>query len=757
MSDSPTFIPFGRPAFGDEEIAAVSAVLRSGWVGMGDQTIAFEHELAAFLEAPHVVTVSSCTGALFLALLAAGVREGDEVICPSLTWCSTANASLYLGARPVFCDIDAASLAVTPETILASVTPRTRAVAVVHYGGFAVDVDALRLVLPSHIAIVEDAAHALGARYPNGRPVGSSGNLVCFSFYANKNLSTGEGGAIALADGVVAERLRSLRQHGMPSNAWTRYVSPTNWNDGARLDELGYKLNFTDLQASIGRVQLKRQAEFHERRLGIARAYADFLGSCLSDARLQTLITSDRHARHLFVVRLDDHLARVPRKDLIQRARARGVGLSVHYAPLHRMPLYDWTGTLPVTDALADRLVTLPISASMTDADAERVTTVFVEQVTELALESSRTATRRVAGAIAFTPVAPDGRYGFGGRLAARFPSQILVDVSEVCNLACVHCPHPEFKASEHYGKRQLDPALNDKLVDEVRAHGAGSTQYIRYASNGEPLGHPHILDMLDAATSRSGVAVTLTTNGTLLTEARAERMVASGVHVVDISIDALLPETYAAIRVGGNLKKVEANVARLIDLASQGGGRTRVVVSFVEQPQNRSEIDQFERVWRDRGAADVVIRRLHSCSGAKSGLAVERRAAVRDADRTPCLYPWERIGLNAAGHLFFCPSDWVHGSTLADYRETTIENTWRGDAYRALREAHLTNDYSRHAFCGQCPDWAATRWPHPPSRRSRRSSRRFGKRRRPSRAGLLSSSSWPSSLWVCLPRSVAT
>ena len=172
MISRTTYLPFGRPDFSADEIEAVARVMQSGWVGMGPETIAFENELAAFMEAPEVVSVNSCTSALFLSLLASGVGPGDEVITPSLTWCATANAALYLGATPVFCDIDEAALCVTPQSVLAVLTPRTKAVVPVHYGGLAVDVAALRRALPDHVAIVEDAAHALGALYPTRVPSG---------------------------------------------------------------------------------------------------------------------------------------------------------------------------------------------------------------------------------------------------------------------------------------------------------------------------------------------------------------------------------------------------------------------------------------------------------------------------------------------------------------------------------------------------------------------------------------------------------
>jgi len=302
--------------------------------------------------------------------------------------------------------------------------------------------------------------------------------------------------------------------------------------------------------------------------------------------------------------------------------------------------------------------------------------------------------------------------YGFYGRLKAEFPSQILMDIAEVCNLACIHCPHPEFKRSEHYGARYLDPELNEKMVEEVRTHGQGVTQYIRYASNGEPLIHPKSYDMIEHAARRSGVYVTLTSNGTIMNEKRTHRILDAGVHMIDISIDALTAETYAKIRVNGDLNVTRGNVQRLLKWIHESNAKTKVVVSYVEQPLNQHETADFESYWKDEGAHYVVIRRLHSCSGAKVDLAALRRESNSHKTRRPCLYPWERIVVNARGDLAFCPSDWVHGSYVTDYRSTTIKETWQGEFYRRLREAHLSNDFTKHRFCGQCPDWEATRWP---------------------------------------------
>lgn len=369
-----TYLAFGTPNFSDEEVAEVTRVLRSGWVGMGPEVLAFEQELAAYVGAPEVVSVSSCTAALFLALLTEGIGPGDEVVVPSLTWCATANAALYLGATPVFCDLDPASFCPTPETVLAAVTPRTRAVIVVHYGGLAIDVAALRAALPPEIALIEDAAHALGGRYPDGRPVGSSGNPVCFSFYANKNLSTAEGGAIVLSDPDRAERLRSLRMSGYRSDAWARYIRPGNLG-GGQVSELGYKMNYTDLQAAIGRVQLRRLDRMQAHRAALVARYLDRLRARGLALPFQRGVGEDRHAHHLLVCLIDSTQTGHDRGTVLRELRRRNYGASVHYAPLHRQDLYadGWRTPLPVTDHLAEQILTLPISASMALTDVDGV------------------------------------------------------------------------------------------------------------------------------------------------------------------------------------------------------------------------------------------------------------------------------------------------------------------------------------------------------------------------------------------------
>lgn len=305
-----------------------------------------------------------------------------------------------------------------------------------------------------------------------------------------------------------------------------------------------------------------------------------------------------------------------------------------------------------------------------------------------------------------------DIHYGFGGRLSADFPSQIIVDVTEVCNLACAHCPHPAFKLSKHYDARYLDPALNERMVDEVREHGQGKTQYIRYTGEGEPLVHPKGYDLLDYAVRNSGVFVTLTTNGTIMNQKRTRKLLDSGIHMVDISIDANTPETYAKIRIGGDLEVTRGNVLNLLRWVKESGSKTKVVVSFIEQPDNLHEAEPFERFWTEAGADSVVRRRLHSGAGAVVKIADIKRKAAQKIERYPCLYPWERILLNARGYLAFCPQDWINGSAVVEYSKHSIHETWSGEFYRKLREAHMANHFAEHPFCGNCPDWQETRWP---------------------------------------------
>ncbi len=300
-------------------------------------------------------------------------------------------------------------------------------------------------------------------------------------------------------------------------------------------------------------------------------------------------------------------------------------------------------------------------------------------------------------------------KYGFQGRLSNKFPSQVMVDLTEVCNLACIHCTHPEFKESTIYGKRMLDPKLNQKMIDEVSTFGYGITKYIRYTSNGEPLVHPKSYEMIQNAVENSKTKVTLTTNGTLLNEKRMYKILKTGLHMIDISTDAFSNETYKKIRVGGNLDITRANILKLIDLKKQAGSKTKIIVSFVEQKENSHEVESFKKYWESKEVDEVLIRRLHTNSGSNLIDKIDKKN--QNNSRRACLYPWERVILNARGKLAFCPTDWYAKSELCFYEGNSINEVWKNKFYRDLRNQHLTCNFSNN-FCKQCPDWKNTSWP---------------------------------------------
>lgn len=286
------------------------------------------------------------------------------------------------------------------------------------------------------------------------------------------------------------------------------------------------------------------------------------------------------------------------------------------------------------------------------------------------------------------------------------FPSQVIVDVTERCNYACVHCPHKDFVKSGIYTGADLDVGLNKKLVDEVSSEGYGTCEYLRYTANGEPLLHKDIMEMLRYACEHSKTRINLTTNGSLLTERKAKQIVDMGVTVVDISLDAYNYKTYSKIRVNGNLAQVEENVLFLIDYIKLGGYNTKVIVSFVEQEKNSDEITKFNSFWKTMSADYVVIRNLHSNAGADSEIGDELRGVGDMTDRLPCRYPWERLTLTPRGAIAYCPVDWHYTSQIYSFREHTIKEAWNSEHMRMLREAHIEGDYANFPLCDNCPDW---------------------------------------------------
>ena len=305
-------------------------------------------------------------------------------------------------------------------------------------------------------------------------------------------------------------------------------------------------------------------------------------------------------------------------------------------------------------------------------------------------------------------------KYDFNGRLSEEFPSQVMVDITEVCNLACIHCTHPKFKESNVYAKAMLDPALNKKMVDEVSKYGKGKTVYIRYTSNGEPLVHPKSYDIIYEAVKNSGTKVTLTTNGTILNEKRMKKLMNTGLHMIDVSIDAFKNDTYKKVRVNGDLNVTKTNVINLIKFRNEIKAKTKIIVSFVEQKENQNEIEEFEHFWNNQGADEVLTRTLHTNSGSNL-LETEKDSDVKNSeiekDRKPCLYPFERVVLTAKGFLAFCPTDWFGKSIVSDYRNSSIKDVWSNSFYKDLRKQHQSCKFN-NLFCKKCPDWKNTSWP---------------------------------------------
>lgn len=366
-------VPFADVVFGDEEKDAVARVLESGWVTMGPEVEAFEREFADALGAPHAVAVSNGTAALHLALRAAGIGPGDEVICPSLTFVATVNAILYTGATPRFADIvSPEDLTVAPASIRAALTDRTRAVMVMHYGGYPCDMEAVGSVARArHLAVIEDAAHAPLATL-GGRALGTKGDFGCFSFYSNKNMTCAEGGMVVTSNAESAAKLRLLRSHGMTTPTVARHEGRARTYEIA---ELGYNYRMDELRAAIGRVQLCKCADNNARRRDIVERYREALAG-VRGLTIPFAQARGDFACHLFPVLVDGESA--DRDGFRAAVERRGIETSVHYPPVHRTAYYrehvaSANVRLPVTEDVASRLATLPLYAHLSPGDQQLV------------------------------------------------------------------------------------------------------------------------------------------------------------------------------------------------------------------------------------------------------------------------------------------------------------------------------------------------------------------------------------------------
>jgi dTDP-4-amino-4,6-dideoxygalactose transaminase len=378
-------VPFHRAPVGEEEAKAVSEVIRSGWLTMGPKTFEFEKEFAKYVGAEQAIAVSTGTAALHLSLEAAGVRAGDEVLLPTTTFTATAEAVTYLGARPVLVDVDSVTMNIDPKDAAERITHKTKAIIPVHLGGQPCDMDEIHaLARMHHLRVIEDAAHALPSEY-KGKRVGQISEFSCFSFYATKTLTTGEGGMITTDNPEAAERMRLMRLHGIERDAWKRYRGDGSWF--YEVLEAGFKYNLTDFQSAMGLVQLAKCDAMKQVREDIARRYSDAFSS-----REELVIPTVRQDRstswHLYILRLRLDRLNKDRNGFIEALHRRGIACSVHFIPLHLQPCYRRAsgyqpGDFPCAEREYNSCLSLPIYPGMTEAEINQVISAVLNTAAE--------------------------------------------------------------------------------------------------------------------------------------------------------------------------------------------------------------------------------------------------------------------------------------------------------------------------------------------------------------------------------------
>lgn len=397
MNTTISNIPYFRPSIGPEETSAVVDVLSSGWLTTGRVVKEFEAKFAAFLGARHAVGVNSCTAALHLGLEALGVRAGDLVLVPTMTFAATAAVVRHLGARPVLVDCDPDTLCIDPRALENAAHElrnegRLKAMIAMHYGGQMADMVRIsRLSEELGIPVVEDAAHALPASFRESpdhpwMSVGATSPVTCFSFYANKCITTGEGGMIVTDDPRLAERVRKMSLHGLSKSAWNRYRSAGSW--AYEIVEAGFKYNLTDLAAAIGVAQLNKADEFYHRRRLIGQSYADRLAGYGEFLDLPREAPNTRSSWHLYPIRLRLDRLSIDRAQFIRILSQKGITCSVHWMPLHLHPYYRNTygyqaSDLPMASAEWPRLISLPIFPDMTEEEVDYVCESIASAVEE--------------------------------------------------------------------------------------------------------------------------------------------------------------------------------------------------------------------------------------------------------------------------------------------------------------------------------------------------------------------------------------
>jgi dTDP-4-amino-4,6-dideoxygalactose transaminase len=366
-------VPLADVNFGVEEEQAVQQVIRSGWLSMGEVTKSFEQEFAAFIGAKHTLAVTNATAALHLACLAAGIGPGDEVIVPSLTFVATANAVRYTGATPVFADVESLDwLNISPASIEIRITERTRAILVVHYAGFPCDMPAIMEIARQHnLVVLEDSAHAIGSSL-DSRMLGTWGAIGCYSFFSNKNMTTGEGGMLATDDDALAEKLRILRSHGMTSLSWDRHQGHAYSYD---VVDLGYNYRIDEMRSAMGREQLKKLPAGNKQRAKLTALYRELLAELAPQVELPFGQARGMGCYHILPALLPEGTDRIRFMEALKQV---GIQTSIHYPPVHNFQIYqaEWQKreeTLPFTEEAGRREVTLPLYSTMTEGQVESV------------------------------------------------------------------------------------------------------------------------------------------------------------------------------------------------------------------------------------------------------------------------------------------------------------------------------------------------------------------------------------------------
>ena len=366
-----TFLPFSKPCITEEEIAAVGDVLRSGWITTGPKNAQFESDFKSFTGAKHAVAMTSETGVMQVLARALGLGPGDEVITPSMTWVSMVNITALCGATPVFVDCDKETLMISAEAVERAITPRTRLIVPVHFAGAILELDKIRAVAAKHnIMLVEDAAHALGGAF-RGERIGKRGNVM-FSFHPIKNITTGEGGMFATDDDALADRMRSLKFHGLGVDAYDRQTHGRA--PQAQVVEPGFKFNMPDMQAVLGIGQLARVEAMNRKRGEICRRYRELLADIDEVIPTEAPGYDFTHAFHLMTVRLDIDRAGMSRDDFMAKLKERNIGTGLHFRCVHLQKFYRETygckpGMLPNTEWNSDRILSLPMFPAMTEED----------------------------------------------------------------------------------------------------------------------------------------------------------------------------------------------------------------------------------------------------------------------------------------------------------------------------------------------------------------------------------------------------